>query len=204
MNCREAYPLIHEYLDGMLDDNGKQALKQHLADCSSCRSRFEELERTEADLYRSAAEFGQDISDNFTANVMAALPAPDRTARFKRWVRRHPAASVAIVFILVMLGSFLSLWEEEKQLVLKGADLDGLVIEGNTVIVPAGTTISGDLLVENGQLQVEGNVEGNLTVINGNLNLASTASIAGQINWIDQAIEGFWFRIKQFLSGFSR
>lgn len=204
MNCQDAYPLMHEYLDGALDDDGKQLLNRHLTACSSCRNRFERLERTEAYLCMIAAETSPQVSGDFTERVMAALPAPGRMSRVMRWMRRHPAASVAALFALVMMSSFLSLWKEEDQLVLKGADLDGVVVEGNTVIVPAGTTIRGDLLVENGTLQVDGNVEGNLTVVDGSLYLASTARIAGQVTRVDQTIESFWFRIKQFFSGFTR
>jgi len=204
MDCREAYPLMHEYLDGTLDDNGKRTLGRHLSGCPSCRDRLESLERTEAYLCMVALEPGAHLSDGFTERVMAALPEPGRMARFKRWMRRHPAASVAAVFALLMMGSFLSLWEGSEYMVLKGTDLDEVVIEGNTVIVPEGATVHGDLLVENGSIKVDGKVEGNLIVVDGNLQLASTASIAGQVTRIDQTIEGIWFRIKQFFSGFAR
>ena len=40
-------------------------------------------------------------------------------------------------------------------------------MEGQTVIVPNGEVVKGDIVVKNGDIVVEGEVDGNVTVING-------------------------------------
>jgi len=110
---------------------------------------------------------------------------------------------VATFFLLVMSWSLATLWEKDATLAVRGADLEDVVIEGDLVLIPEGAVVDGDLIVENGRLQVEGEIRGNVTVIDGSLNLASTARIAGQVTSINEAIDYFWFRIKSFLAGFA-
>jgi hypothetical protein len=49
--------------------------------------------------------------------------------------------------------------------------------------------------VKNGDILVEGSVDGNITVINGQY-MASTANVTGQIDEINQAFEWLWYKIK--------
>lgn len=200
MNCREARPLIHDYLDGALEGSTQQ-LQQHLQACVACREELERLERTDAFIRHMPA---LDVSAGFTDRVMKAVPKPSPMTRLGRWVKLHPAASVAVVFIMVMLSSFFSLWDREHTLVVKGNDLEDIIIEGNVVIVPEGRTVDGNLTVENGELHVFGEVVGNLVVVDGKAFVASTASIGGEETYITQRIDYFWFKVKQFFSGFSR
>ena len=72
----------------------------------------------------------------------------------------------------------MSMWNDDTNLMVKGSNLQD-VIQGDTVIVPQGHTVQGDLVVQRGTLKVEGDVTGNLIVIDGTLNLASTAHISG-------------------------
>jgi cytoskeletal protein CcmA (bactofilin family) len=77
--------------------------------------------------------------------------------------------------------------------------MDHLVIEGNKVTIPEGEKITGDLTVVNGDVQVLGDLEGNLTVIDGNLApLASTAHIAGQVKTIDRAVDWIWYKVSSW------
>lgn len=202
MDCKVASRWTHEYLDGTLTTEQGRQWQQHLRHCPDCRRYLDSLEQTEG-LLRAvpAAHVPESLT---TASIMEKLPRPRRSAVFKQWIKRHPAASVAAVFLLVMLSSFLSLWDRETSLIVKGNDLEGVVIEGSTVIVPKDRVVSGDLTVENGRLQIEGAVDGNVIVIDGSVNMASTASIAGQVTSINQTIDYFWFRVKEFFSGFSR
>ena len=71
--------------------------------------------------------------------------------------------------MVVMLFSALNFWNQNNEMVVKGNNLDQIVIQGNTVIVPEGKSIAGDLTIENGTAQVYGDVNGNLTVIDGQL-----------------------------------
>ena len=130
---------------------------------------------------------------------MKALPSSRRPAAWTSWVRRHPAVSAAAIFLVVMLSSFVSMWNQSQEFSVSGPDLEHVVIEGKKVIVPEGQKVSGDLTVVNGDVQVLGDLDGNLTVIDGHLTpLASTAHIAGEIKTIDRAVDWFWYKVSSF------
>lgn len=200
MDCKQSRRAMHEYLDGTLDTDQIRLLKRHLTDCEACRLHLDRLEQTEALLHAVPAP---EVPDDMAARVMAALPRPDRRTVVFQWLKRHPAASVAVLFIFMMMGSMMTLWDRDSALVVKGTDLEDVVIEGDLVIVPEGRVVDGDLTVENGRLQVEGEIRGNLVVIDGSVNMASTANIAGQVKHINQAIDYFWFRIQSFFAAFA-
>lgn len=200
MNCKEALPLIHEYLDGGLHGTEAKSLKEHLISCPACRGRMNELEKVEAMIQ---AWPKPQVSPGLTERVMQSLPPVKAPKPWWRWVRTHPAASVAAVFILVMMGSFMSLWDEDSELLVKGTDLQSVVIQGDTVLVPAGKTVAGNLMVENGKLQVDGDIKGNIVVIDGSVNLASTAHISGQVTQIDQAFSWLWFKMNDWVAKIS-
>lgn len=200
MDCSEALPLLHEYLDGSLDLQEKTALKAHLTGCPACRRRLQQLEKVEALL---AAWPAPQTPDGLTERIMRALPPQRRINPWYRWVRKHPAASVAAVFAVVMLSSFVSMWGQDRELLVKGSDLQSVVIEGNTVLVPQGKTVAGDLTVENGKIQVDGNITGNVTVIDGSLITASTAHISGQVKQIDEAFGWMWYKVNQLFGELS-
>ncbi|KIL37997.1 anti-sigma W factor [Gordoniibacillus kamchatkensis] len=195
MNCRDAIPLMHEYLDGDLPGTEAAKLKEHMLACRDCRAMFEQFEKTEA-LVRSLTP--APVPDDLTPKIMSGIPKPRRRSGWLRWVRRHPAVSVAAVFVAVMLVSFASLWNQDAELAVKGADLDQVQIHGHTVIVPQGRTVHGNLVVENGEVRVDGEVTGNLTVIDGTVNMASTAHIAGQIKQVDQALDYVWYKLNEW------
>jgi anti-sigma factor RsiW len=195
MECPKALPLMHEYLDGGLNGPDTLSLKEHLIGCPSCRQRLNQLEKVEALIHASPR---QNVPSGLTYRVMQMLPPVQRKSIWKQWFRSHPAASVAAVFTLVMLGSFLSSWNQDSELIVKGTDLQSLVIKGDTVLVPAGQTVAGNLMVENGKLVVDGDIKGNIVVIDGSVSLASTAHISGQITEIDQAFSWLWFKMNNW------
>lgn len=195
MNCKEALPLLHQHLDGDLRGPEAVVLKEHLLACPACRKRLQQLEKVEALVQAWPAP---QAPDDMTERIMRALPPAKRSSTWSRWFRRHPAASVAAVFFLVMMGSFVSMWDNDQELLVKGTDLESVVIKGDTVYVPAGKTVAGNLTVENGQLQVEGDIQGDIFVIDGKVNLASSAHIYGQVTQIDEAFSWLWFKTNQF------
>lgn len=201
MNCKQANPLIHDYLDTALEGTELTELKQHLLDCPACCEVLDGLEQAEACLRVVPQPM---VSHDLAERIMCALPKTSRATQFKRWLKRHPAISVAAVFVMVMMSSFFSLWDSEHKLMVQGNDLEDVVIQGNLVIIPEGRTVNGDLLIENGKLQVYGNIEGNLVVVDGSIFTASTASIAGQVTSVNETIDRFWYKVKAFISGFSR
>jgi anti-sigma factor RsiW len=201
MECKKALPLIHEYMDGSLKGAKALPLKEHLLTCPDCKQLLKQLERVEA-LVQAWQQ--PETPMGLTERIMQALPPVKRRNPGWRWVRNHPAASAAAVFVLVMMGSFVSTWNKDTELIVKGVDLQSVVIQGNTVYVPAGKTVAGNIMVENGKLQVEGDIKGNIVVIDGSVNMASTAHISGQITEIDQAFSWLWFKMNNWASQISR
>ena len=195
MNCNVAVALIHDYLDGDLPREQLAAMQQHLAGCAECNARFEKLSRTDA-LIRSVPDAGP--SPELRNRILKSLPKQRTPAAWTKWVRRHPAASAAAMFVLVMLTSFVAMWNADQQLSVAGPDLANVDIEGHTVIVPEGVRVQGDLTVVNGSAQVLGDLDGNLTVIDGSVTLASTAHIAGKVKEIDRAVDWIWYKVESW------
>ncbi|MFB5677628.1 zf-HC2 domain-containing protein [Paenibacillus terreus] len=199
MECKEAVSLMHLYLDGDLSMLEKEELQDHLLECQDCRMRFKELERTEMMLFGIQHPLPS-VTDELTDRILGVMPTPKRQQPWVKWIRRHPAATAAAFFLVVILSSLLSNWGQNSQLVVRGDNLDQVVIHGNTVIVPEGKAINGDLTVENGTAQVYGDVEGNLTVIDGSYYQASTAHISGQVKSIDRALDWVWYKISDLFT----
>lgn len=195
MDCKQASSLMHDYLDDDLERGRAVELKSHLESCSACNERFRELERTELMLFAAIKQRTAQVSDDLVDRIVSKLPSQRKQQAWIGWIRRHPALTAAAMFLVVMLFSAISLWESDDQLVVKTADPDQVIINGNTVTVPSGSKIAGNLTVENGKAEIYGDVEGNLTVIDGSYYQASTAHIAGEIKSIDQALDWIWYRI---------
>lgn len=205
MNCNVALVWIHDYMDGELPREDILTLKSHLQSCPACRSRFEQLERTEALLFTAMKEepgaADQAASETLNRRILDSLPKRKKQRTWTRWVRQHPAAAAAAVFVLVMLASFTTSWNNSSELSVRGSDLQHVVINGDTVTVPEGASVNGDLTIENGTADVRGDVNGNVTVIDGSLYTASTAHIAGQTKQIDRALDWFWYKVTETFSG---
>ncbi|MFD0670822.1 zf-HC2 domain-containing protein [Cohnella sp. GCM10027633] len=194
MKCNVAVASIHEYLDGDLSRDDAKLLQQHLKGCEACSGRLDALEKTNAFVQSLPVE---KAPSDLTDRIMKSLPKSRRPASWTSWVRRHPAVSAAAIFMVVMLSSFVAMWNQDRELSVSG-DLDHVIIEGNKVIVPAGEHVKGDLTVVNGIAQVDGELEGDLTVIDGSYTLASTAHIAGEIKEIDRAVDWIWYKVSSW------
>ncbi len=197
MQCNEALPRLHEYLDGDLQPSAVPELQAHLEECRSCAKRLRALEQTEA-IVRTLQE--PPAPGRLSERIMGSLPLPPRRRTWVNWVRRHPAATAAAVFLVVMLASVMSAWDQGTELSVRGEDLEGIVIDGHHVLVPAAAVLDGDLVVENGTVQVDGDLRGNLVVIDGHVALASTAHIAGRVTEVDRALDWVWYRIGEWAS----
>ncbi|MBA9088740.1 anti-sigma factor RsiW [Fontibacillus solani] len=195
MDCKQASSLMHEYFDDDLTHEQVVELKHHLQGCSVCSARFQELEQTEMVLFSTIRHKALSAPDELVDAIMSKIPNQRRQQVWVGWIKKHPALTAAAVFLFVMVFSSLSLWKSDEQLVVKVADLDQVIINGDTVTVPEGSTIAGNLTVENGKAEIYGDVQGNLTVIDGSYYQASTAHISGEIKSIDQALDWIWYRI---------
>mgnify|MGYP002620853656 FL=1 len=198
MNCAQASRLMHEYFDGDLAHEDASKLKAHLDGCPECRERFIGYERTEGLLHMAiAAPVGRSEADRAALEdrILKRLPGR-RSRRFSRWLRQYPGVTVAAMLGIVLLASFIASWEQDKELVVRGSDLSEIVIEGNRVVVPEGAKVDGDLVIENGEAVVNGEIRGNLTVIDGTVNMASTAKVIGEAREINQALDWIWYKLR--------
>ncbi|MCF3943831.1 anti-sigma-W factor RsiW [Oceanobacillus alkalisoli] len=204
MKCNaETVGLMHKYLDGDITTEEEQKLKYHLEDCEACQGHFRELKRT-VTLIQSAERFEAPV--NFTANVMKNLPTEKKRVKYSRWFKMHPMLTAAAIFFILMFTGVFFAWDQDNQLVV--SKQENLIIEGDTVIVPEGEVVEGDLLVKNGNLIIHGTVDGNVTLVNGELIdddpldnsglMASVGEINGEFESVDQAFDWIWYKLKDF------
>lgn len=182
---------MHDYLDEDITPENKEALRSHLQTCSDCRDYFHELKKAVA-LVQSTARIS--APDDFIDKVMAQLPKEKKQVVAKRWFKQHPFLTAASLFLLLMTGSIFASYNEDQRFAV--TKQPNLIVEGETVIVPAGKTIKGDVVVQNGDILIKGQVDGDVTVINGEQYMAAAGKVTGHIEKIDQAFEWLWYKIK--------
>lgn len=191
MKCPEYIAYMHEYLDEEISAEHKKKLKEHLSECAECQTHFHELEKSVA-LVKSIAHIA--APDDFTSKVMAKLPKEKKKVGVQRWFRHHPLLTAASLFIVLMMGSIFSTWSGGEDLSV--SKQPNLVVQNDTVIVPEGEVVKGDVMVRNGSLRIEGQVDGNVTVINGEKYMASAGQVTGEIKEINAIFEWVWYHIK--------
>ncbi|WP_075980362.1 anti-sigma factor family protein [Bacillus massilinigeriensis] len=193
MKCpEEAIEYMHEFLDGEILPEQERELREHLQGCEQCQSYFRELKRTVA-LVQSTSHIQVPI--NFTANVMARLPKEKRKVSVQRWFMNHPLLTAASLFLVLMTGSFATTWSEDREFSV--SNQANLIVKNDTVIVPKGEIVKGDVTVKNGNLKVEGRIDGDVTVINGENYMASAGQVTGEIKEVNQVFDWIWYHIKE-------
>jgi anti-sigma factor RsiW len=195
---------MHIYLDGDLRKDEERELRRHLETCDACQKHFHELSRT-ITLIQSVEQMEAPV--NFSKNVMQNLPTEKSHIKYTRWFKKHPVITVAAVFFLFLFSSIFSMWNRDSELVV--SKQDNLIIKGDTVIVPEGVTVEGDLFVKNGNLQIKGQIDGNVTLINGKLiidsdntdpddeHLLANSGVNGELKHIDDLVEWIWYNLKK-------
>lgn len=186
---------MHEYLDGDISREHEQQLKKHLQMCSDCQRHMHQLSDTIA-FVKSAAHIT--APPHFEDQVMKRLPKGKNRVGIQKWFRRHPIVVAAAVFFIFMSATLLSNYPNDEFSVTKQPNL---IVDGQTVIVPEGEVVKGDIVVKNGDIVIEGEVDGNVTVINGQY-MASTAVVSGQIEEIDETFEWLWYEMKDLANDF--
>ncbi|WP_416148268.1 zf-HC2 domain-containing protein [Salipaludibacillus sp. HK11] len=199
MACsKENKALIHKYLDDEMTLLEKKQFQQHIISCDDCERQLRELKKTVA-IIQSASNYKAPV--NFTENVMSQLPKQPKAQKWKHWIRRHPFLITAATFFLVFIVSLsAALGNDGQEIVVKG---DGQFIidkERGVVVIPEGESVTGDLLVRNGDIEIVGEVAGNITVINGEHLMASADQVSGEINEINQVMHWLWYQTKSFFS----
>ncbi|MNC25368.1 Anti-sigma-W factor RsiW [compost metagenome] len=198
MHCPEAVALMHDYFDGDLDAVSASALRTHLEACPACRKLFKQFEGTEA-LVRVPLK--STVPVGLTDGIMSSIPQASKRSRWAHMIKLHPVAAAACAILIILLAHYTSRVYSDQDMVVQGA-LDQLFISGDTLVVPEGVTVYGNLKVKRGKIQIDGNVEGDVTIINGSYNLASTAYISGRVTVIDAALDWIRYRIRNlFIRG---
>lgn len=182
---------MHAYLDGDISRDEERELKRHLESCSQCKEIMNGL--TESIAFIGSAVQVQ-APTNFVNGVMARLPKEKSQAGFQRFLRRHPFFAAAAMFFILMSASLFSSYGNDQQFSV--TKQPNLIVEGQTVLVPEGETVKGDIVVKNGELRIEGQVEGNVTVIRGTKYMASTAVVTGTSEEIDKVFDWLWYKMK--------
>ena len=182
--------LMDDYLDGDISPSDERQLKEHLESCSDCRKLYQALSKTIA--FVQSASHMQAPSD-FVQKTMERLPKEKQRAGVQRWFRRHPMLAAAALFCVLMSAALFTNFNDDQQ--FSFTKQPNLVVEGQTVIVPEGQTVVGDLTVRNGDLRVEGELQGDVTIVNGQY-MASSGVITGEIEEIDKAFEWLWYTLK--------
>lgn len=184
--------LMHQYLDEEIDPEEEQILREHLRSCKECEVIFNELKKTVA--------FVKSISNmqapaDFTAHVLARLPKEKKKVLAARLLRNHPFLSAASLFVVLMMGSLFSTWSQDREFSV--TNQKNLVVKNNTVIVPKGEVVKGDVVVRNGKLKIEGEIQGDVTVIHGEKYLASAGHVTGQIDEVNEVFDWIWYQMKK-------
>lgn len=187
----EIIQFMHNYLDNDISPDNEKILRDHLHSCKDCETYFHQLKKAIA-LVQSTSHI--QAPNSFTVNVMAKLPKEKKKVGIQRWMHNHPVLTAASIFILLMTGSLFSTWEKNHEFSV--SKQPNLVIQNNTVIVPKGEIVKGDLVVRNGELRIEGEVHGDVTVINGEQYVASAGRVTGDIEEVNALFEWIWFHLK--------
>lgn len=182
---------MHEYLDGEISREHELELKSHLQSCKACQTHMHELSDVVA-FVKGAAHI--EAPNDLTHSVMARLPKEKSHAGVSKWLRRHPVLAAAAMFLLLMSSALFTNFNDEKQ--FSFTKQENVLVEGEMVIIPKGQVVKGDLVVRNGNVQIDGELDGNLTIINGTAYMASTANITGTSEEINEAFDWLWYNIK--------
>lgn len=189
---KQIIELMHEYLDEEIDPIDEIILREHLKGCKDCEKTFNELTKTIA-FVKSISRM--QAPTDFTAHVISGLPKEKKKVGIQRWIKNHPMLSAASLFIILMVGSLFSTWNQDRDFSV--SKQKNLVIKNNTVIVPKGEIVKGDVIVHNGKLRIEGEIQGDATVINGERYLASAGHVTGQIAEVNEVFDWIWYQMKR-------
>lgn len=184
--------LMHDFLDEETNSQNEMVLREHLLSCKECETIFNELKKTIA-FVKSTSSIKAPA--NFTVDVMNRLPKEKKKVGIQRWLKNHPLLAAASLFFVLMMGSLFSTWNQDREFSV--SKQKNLIIKNDTVIVPKGEVVKGNVIVRNGKLKIEGEVQGDVTVINGKEYMASAGHVTGQIQEVNEVFDWIWYYIKK-------
>jgi len=115
MNCEESKELLVAYVEGLLEDSEKQAVAEHLKDCSSCQAELQELTGLHDRLVTNGKTLAQsnlekDVMNQVIREQNIRLKTASRATealKIRRTIMKSPItriAAVAAVIIVAALG----------------------------------------------------------------------------------------------------
>ena len=132
---------MHDYLDGDISREHEQELKQHLHTCNDCKQLMQELSETIA-FVKSASH----ITAPPSFEVSGSFTKTKSRVGIQKWIRRHPFFVAAAVFCLFMSATLLGSFMDDQHFSV--TKQPNLVVDGQTVIVPEGEVVKGDIVVK--------------------------------------------------------
>ncbi|MCD8502289.1 MAG: zf-HC2 domain-containing protein [Bacillaceae bacterium] len=196
-NCKkQVVALIHKYLDEEITEREKKVLNEHLEMCDHCKKHLVELQKSIA-FIQSSSHIQAPI--DFTSQVMKQLPKQKKFMGWKKWAKNNPLLVAAAVFFMFIWISMLSV-SNDQDIFVSGQGNVYIDKETKTVVIPEGEIIHGDLIVKNADLQVDGEISGNVKVLKGKHYQASAGVVSGEIEEINQTFDLIWYHIKSFFS----
>ncbi|TCP57862.1 anti-sigma factor RsiW [Tumebacillus sp. BK434] len=194
MSCQEhSEELLHRYLDEEMSVAERTDFEAHLAACERCLTHFTEVGST---IQRLEGGEWHKAPAGFTESVLAKLEhvAPPR----RNWrvpIMKYSGIAAAVLLVFGLGASFAT----PEEFALQANHTDGLIITDGKVIVPEGSEYNGDLVIQNGDIEVRGKVNGNVTALNGQVHLARSAGadISGEVAEVDEAFEKIGYYLKE-------
>ena len=115
MNCEESKELLVAYVEGLLEDSEKQAVAEHLKDCSACQVELQELTGLHDRLVTNGKAVAQsnlekDVMNQVIREQNTRLKAATRateTLKIRRTIMKSPMlkiAAAAVIIIAVLIG----------------------------------------------------------------------------------------------------
>ncbi|MGD9678193.1 MAG: hypothetical protein AB7V16_07555 [Vulcanibacillus sp.] len=196
MDCLRAIYLMHDYFDGDIEEQSFKELTKHINNCLACNVHYNELKNTNLILMQLPTE---NVSTDLSDNILIKCAKKERV---KKLASRYPVVFAASIFLLLFSVSLISYTVPGNDFKLVSENYQNLIIKGNEVIVPEGKEICGDIIIENGNLQIIGEVKGNVTVVNGEIFMASASQVDGTTNQVDLIFERIWYQLKNIWANF--
>ncbi len=190
MNCSEAIYLMHDYFDDDIDEYLMHELFEHSNNCITCKAHFNELKMTNQLLKQLPKER---LSSDITFKILESIPGKKKV---RNWATKYPVVAAASIFLFLFSISLVSYVVPSNEFKIVSGNEQNLIVNGNEVIIPKGQEVLGDIIIENGNLQIDGEVKGNVTVFNGEIFMANASQVNGRTYQIDQIFERIWYQIK--------